>query len=80
MIIKILGSGCKSCVTLANHVQAAVNELGIQATIEKVEDFATIAAYGVMRTPALVVNEQVVSTAKVLSTKDVKALLDDLRA
>ena len=75
MIIKILGSGCKNCMTLSENVKAAVKELGIEAEIDKVTDFAEIAAYGVMSTPALVVDEKVVSYGKVLKSKEVAGLL-----
>lgn len=75
MNIKVLGTGCKKCKALEANVNEAVSELGIQAQIEKVEDIPTIMKYGVMSTPALVVNEEVVSTGKLLSVSDVKGLL-----
>lgn len=75
MMIKILGSGCKNCVALTENVKAAVRELGIEAQVEKVTDFADIAAYGVMRTPALVVDEKVVSFGKVLKPKEIVNIL-----
>lgn len=74
MNIKVLGTGCKKCKALEANVNEAVNELGIQAQIEKVEDIPTIMKYGVMSTPALVVDEKVVSTGKLLSVSDVKGL------
>ncbi len=75
MVIKILGSGCKSCVKLAENTKEALETLGIDAAIVKVTDFADIAGYGVMATPALVVDEKVVSYGKVLKTKDIINLL-----
>lgn len=75
MIIKILGSGCKNCVALTENAKEAINELGIKAEVEKVTDFADIAAYGVMRTPALVVDEKVVSFGKVLKPKEIVNIL-----
>lgn len=75
MIIKVLGSGCKSCLTLEDNVKTAVAELGIDASIEKVTDFVDIAKYGVMQTPALVIDEKVVSYGKVLKVDAVKKLL-----
>ena len=51
MIIKILGSGCKKCITLAENTQAALSNLGLNAEVVKVTDFAAIAAHGVMSTP-----------------------------
>ena len=76
MTVKILGSGCKSCVTLAQNTKEALEELGITAEIVKVTDFAQIAAYGVMSTPALVVDEKVLSYGKVLKTKEIIKLLE----
>lgn len=72
MIIKILGSGCKKCVTLGENAKAAA---GKQAEIVKVTDFAEIAAYGVMSTPGLVVDEKVVSTGKVLTMEEIGRLI-----
>ena len=51
MIIKILGSGCKKCVTLTDNTKAALHDLGLSAEVVKVTDFAAIAAHGVMSTP-----------------------------
>jgi small redox-active disulfide protein 2 len=76
MTIKILGSGCKNCVTLAENTKAALTELGIQAEIVKVTDYADIAAYGIMSTPGLVVDEKVVSFGKVLKPKDIAKILE----
>lgn len=75
MIIKILGPGCTKCVTLERITREAVNTLGLDATIEKVEDYATIAGYGVMTTPALVVDDQVVSAGRVPTPAHVRELL-----
>lgn len=75
MIIKILGSGCKKCVTLSENTQAALANLGREAQIIKVTDFAEIAAHGVMSTPALVIDNKVVSVGKVLSTEEVEKQL-----
>ena len=75
MLIKILGSGCKKCVTLSENTQAALASLGREAEVVKVTDFAEIAAYGVMSTPALVIDDEVVSAGRVLSSSEVAALL-----
>lgn len=75
MIIKILGTGCKKCVTLTDNTRAALANLGREAEIVKVTDIAEIAAMGVMSTPALAIDEQVVSMGKVLSPAEVEALL-----
>ena len=74
--IKILGSGCAKCHQLENSVKSAVNEMEMHCRIEHVTDFAQIAAYGVMSTPALVFNEKVVSYGKVLSVEEVMAILE----
>lgn len=75
MIIKVLGSGCANCKKLEAHTIEAVKALGIEASVEKVEDIQGILAYGVMSTPALVVDEQVKSMGRVLSVDDIKKLL-----
>ncbi|MCG8499383.1 MAG: thioredoxin family protein [Firmicutes bacterium] len=75
MVIKVLGSGCASCKKLESNVKEAVKELGIDAVVEKVEDFKEIAAYGVMKTPAIVVDEQVKAMGRVPSVEDIKKYL-----
>ncbi len=75
MIIKILGSGCKKCIALGENAKAAAQAAGQDAVIVKVTDYADIARYGVMSTPALVIDEKVVSTGKVLTSSEVQALL-----
>ena len=74
--VKILGSGCASCNQLEKATKEALQDRGITVEIDHVRDFAEISAYGVMSTPALVVNEKVLSYGKVLKKKDVLALLD----
>lgn len=64
MVIKVLGGGCPKCKVLYNNVQSACRELGVEAEVLKVEDFAKITSYGVMTTPALVIDEQVVGYGK----------------
>ncbi|MEE4463683.1 thioredoxin family protein [Azotobacter chroococcum] len=75
MIVKILGTGCKKCVTLTEGAQQALSNLGLDAEIVKVTDIADIAAHGVMSTPALAIDDKVVSVGKVLSPSEVEALL-----
>ncbi|MCE6950850.1 thioredoxin family protein [Cereibacter sphaeroides] len=75
MIIKILGSGCRKCVTLAENARAAAAATGKSAEIVKVTDVAEIAAYGVMSTPGLVVDDKVVSAGKVLTAEEIEQLL-----
>jgi small redox-active disulfide protein 2 len=73
--IQILGTGCPKCKTLTANAEAAVKDLGVEATIEKVEKITDIMAFGVMTTPALVVDGQVRSAGKVLSAEDIKPFL-----
>ena len=75
MNIKILGSGCSKCKKLEENTRLAVKELGVDATVEKVSELSAIMGYGVMMTPALVINEVVISTGKILSPADIKAKL-----
>lgn len=65
LYIKVLGSGCSNCQRLERETRAALDEAIITYDLTKVTDFADIAAYGVMRTPALVMNEAVVSSGKI---------------
>ena len=76
MTIKILGSGCKNCVTLMENAKAAIKELGVEATFEKVVDYAEIAKYGIMSTPGLVIDEKVVSFGKVLKAKEIALIIE----
>ncbi len=70
--IQILGTGCPKCRTLADHTGEAVKALGLEATIEKVEKITEIMKFGVMTTPALVVDGQVKSAGRLLSADDIK--------
>ncbi len=75
MIIKVLGPGCNNCKTLERVTREAVDALGVDATIEKVEDYPTIVGYGVMSTPALVIDEQLVLSGRVPKVAEVRDLL-----
>jgi small redox-active disulfide protein 2 len=75
MKIKVLGSGCSKCEALLAVTKEAVQHLGIDAEIEYVTDFAQIARYGVMSTPALVVDEKVVSAGRVLKASQIEPFL-----
>lgn len=75
MNIKILGTGCSNCKRLEANTKAAIEELGIEATIEKVTDIKQIMKYGVMSTPALVVDEKIKVMGKVPSSQDIKKFL-----
>ncbi|MFH5836872.1 thioredoxin family protein [Proteiniclasticum sp. C24MP] len=76
MKIKILGSGCKNCVTLAKNAEEALKDLGMEAEIIKVTDFKDIASYGIMSTPGFVIDEEVVSYGKVLKPAAIKEILE----
>ena len=75
MIIKVLGPGCTNCQTLERVTREAVDALGVDATIEKVEDYPTIVGYGVMSTPALVIDEKLVLSGRVPKVAEVRDLL-----
>lgn len=73
--IEILGTGCAKCKNLFDAAQLAVKEANTTCEIEKVEDINKIMSYGVMMTPALVINGEVKSAGKVLSVDQIKKLL-----
>ncbi len=75
MRIQVLGTGCAKCKQLTANAERAVAELGVQATVEKVEDLREIMKFGVMTTPALVVDGKVRAAGKVLTPDAVKELL-----
>lgn len=77
--VKVLGSGCAKCNALEQAAREALAELGMETEIDHVTDFAQIAAYGVMTTPALVVDGKVVSYGKVLKKDEAKALIRKVR-
>jgi small redox-active disulfide protein 2 len=75
MEIKILGTGCPKCKALEKVTREAVKEMGIDADILKEEDIVKIMSYGIMQTPGLVLNGKVISSGRVLSSKEVKELI-----
>jgi len=75
MDIKVLGSGCPKCNLLEEVAKRAVAQAGIDATVEKVTDMAAIVGYGVLTTPALVVDGQIKISGRVPSVDDLAALL-----
>lgn len=77
--VKVLGSGCAKCNALEQAAREALAELGMETDIDHVTDFAQIAAYGVMTTPALVVDGKVVSYGRVLKKDEAKALIQKAR-
>ena len=75
MIIKILGTGCPKCKQLEENALKAVKESGLKAEVIKVSDMNEIMNYGVMMTPALVIDEEVKSAGKVLNADEIKKIL-----
>lgn len=75
MDIKVLGPGCKNCVTPEARTREALDGLGKDATIEKVTDTAPIMGYGVMSTPGLVIDGEVVVSGRVPSVKQLARLM-----
>ena len=75
MNIKVLGSGCRNCEALLKATQEAVAQQGVNAEIEYVTDMERVLSYGVMSMPALVIDEKVISSGKVLKAKDIARLL-----
>ena len=76
MVIKILGTGCPKCKKLEENARQAISSLSGDMTVEKVTDLNQIMNYGVMLTPALVIDEEVKSVGKVLSSDDIKKLIE----
>lgn len=75
MIVKVLGPGCRNCVNLERATRQAIDDLGLDATVEKVTDYPTIVGYGVMATPGLVVDEKLVCSGRVPAAAEVRKLL-----
>lgn len=75
MHVKILGSGCANCAALEKAAREAAADLGLDATFEKVTNYGEIIGYGVLRTPALVVDEKLLLAGRVPSVATLKDLL-----
>ncbi len=73
--IQVLGTGCAKCEKLKKNADQAVQELGIEAVVEKVEDIMRITEFGVMLTPAIAVNGEVKAVGKVSSPDEIKQML-----
>ncbi|HNW90084.1 MAG TPA: thioredoxin family protein [Bacteroidales bacterium] len=76
MDIKVLGTGCPNCKTLEKAVHMTLEELNINANVEKVEDIVKIMSYGIMRTPGLVIDGKVVISGRVPSMKELKEIIE----
>jgi len=77
--VKVLGGGCKNCHRLTENTQEALQSLGMDDTVELVSDMAEIAAYGVMSTPALVVDGKVLSMGRVLTAEQAAEAIKSVR-
>jgi len=75
MEIKILGTGCAKCKKLEELTKKAVEELGLNTVVEKVEDIQKIMEYGIMRTPGLVLNDKIVLSGQILGVEGIKELI-----
>lgn len=73
--IQVLGGGCSKCTVLAEEVTKAAQELGVEISLEKITDFKQIMAFGIMTTPALVIDGKVMFSGKVLKAEALKAYL-----
>lgn len=76
MIIKVLGTGCKKCKKLEDQVRQALDDLSLQAQVVKEERMEEIARYNVMKTPALVIDEKVITSGRLPSLKELKKLIE----
>ena len=74
-LVQVLGPGCSRCTKLKENAEQAVQELGIEASVEKIDDINVIAGFGVMVTPALAVDGEVKIVGKVASPEEIKQLL-----
>jgi small redox-active disulfide protein 2 len=75
MDIKVLGAGCANCHTLEDRTRAALADAGLEASVEMITDYGVIAGYGVMNTPALVIDEKVVMSGRVPEVPEIASLL-----
>ncbi|MBR0383307.1 MAG: TM0996/MTH895 family glutaredoxin-like protein [Eubacteriaceae bacterium] len=75
MTIKVLGSGCKKCKALFEATKEAVEKKGLKDEVEYITDMEKIMGYGIMRTPALIIDDNVVSAGKVLKEKEIEKFL-----
>ncbi|RAR47162.1 thioredoxin family protein [Flavobacterium lacus] len=74
-IIKVLGPGCPKCKTTFHNVEEALKQLGIEATLEKVEDIEEMMKYNVLTTPVLIINDAIKIKGRIAQVEEIKALL-----
>lgn len=75
--IKVLGPGCPKCKTTFHNVEEAVKQLGIEATVTKVEDIEEMMRYNVLTTPVLIINEEIKIKGRVAQIDEIKELLNE---
>jgi small redox-active disulfide protein 2 len=80
MKIQIFGPGCMNCKTLEQHARRAAEELGLALDFEKVTDLMQIAESGILRTPGLTIDGQIVSQGRVNSIEEIKTMLQKFAA
>ena len=73
--IKILGTGCPKCKTLFNNVNTALENKGVEANVEKIEDIQEMMKYNVLSTPVLVIDEDIKIKGKAANVSEIEALL-----
>ena len=73
--IQVLGTGCAKCKTLAQNAETAAKEIGLEYSLDKVTDIKEIMKFGVMTTPALVIDGQVKTAGKLLNVQEIKEML-----
>jgi len=78
MKVQILGGGCANCDKLQVNTEKALESMGIEVVIEKVKDFKEIMALGVMKTPALVIDNKVLLSGRVAKSKEIEKLINKL--
>ena len=74
-LVQVLGTGCAKCEKLKHNAEEAIQQSGVEATVEKVTDIMEITGFGVMMTPALAIDGEVKAVGKVLSSDDIQKLL-----
>ena len=74
-LVQVLGPGCAKCAKLKQNAEEAVQQSGVEATVEKITDINVITGFGVMMTPALAIDGEVKSVGKVLPSEDIQKLL-----
>ncbi|MEN6357966.1 MAG: thioredoxin family protein [Armatimonadota bacterium] len=77
MKIQILGTGCAKCKALYDNTVKAVDEAGVEAEIEKIEDIKEIMKFNVLMTPGLVIDGEVKAAGRLLSPEDIKKFLGE---